>query len=301
MTDFKTLNMKSFFLGIMFLLWAPWALAIAPYMSADKLPDGSLAQVLDALQQKTEAAGLTTLGRYQPVGLPEYAVLVVSDPGVLKAIHNVGGSSIVGAGIRISVQTDGTVAYMNPDYWYRAYFRTAFAKAQPAVARLQAKLVAALGEGAGFGGDESAQVLPHYRYMQGMERFDSDKNLLATSKDFSTAVNSIRDNLARGVNHTAKVYEVVMADKKIAVFGVAMNDAQSGDGRWVYKIGGEDYIAGLPYEIYVVGNKTYALYARYRIAIGWPNLGMDHFARITDVPDEIRDTLRGVAAGEPSR
>jgi hypothetical protein len=270
-------------------------------MSADKVPAGSMAQVLDAVEQKTQAAGLTTLGRYQPVGLPDYAVLVVSDKAMLKAIHGIGGSSIVGAGIRISVQADGTVAYMNPDYWYRAYFRSAFPKAQSEVERVQTKLAAALGDGAGFGGDESAAYLPEYRYMAGMERFDSDKNLLATAKDFGTAVNTVRDNLARGVNHTDKVYEVVMADKKIAVFGVAMNDEQTGDGRWVYKIGGEDYIAGLPYEIYVVGNKTYALYARYRIAIGWPNLGMDHFARITDVPDEIRDTLRGVAAGEPSR
>ena len=298
MTDFKTVGMKSFWLGVLCLLWSPWALAIAPYMTAGKVAAGSLTQVLDMVEKKTVAAGFTTLGKYEPAGLPQYAVLVVSDSGLLKAIHRIGGSSVVGAGIRISVQTDGTVAYMNPDYWYRAYFRTAFGSAQSVVRQVQAKLADALGDGAGFGGDESAQDLPHYRYMTGMESFDSDKNLLATSKDFSTAVDSIRANLARGINHTAKVYEVVMADKKMAVFGVAMNDEQSGDGRWVYKIGGEDYIAGLPYEIYVVGNKSYALYGRYRIAIGWPNLGMDHFARITDVPDAIRETLRGVAQAQ---
>ena len=46
--------MKRLWFGLLLFIWAPWALAIAPYMSADKLPDGSLAQVLDALQQKTE-------------------------------------------------------------------------------------------------------------------------------------------------------------------------------------------------------------------------------------------------------
>ena len=291
--------MKRIALGLMCLLWSSWALAIAPYLSADKVQSGDVTHVLDAVEKKTVAAGFTTLGRYTPAGLPDYAVLVVSDKPLLNAIRQLGGSSIVGAGIRISVQSDGTVAYMNPDYWYRAYFRTGYARAEVAVRQEQARLAAALGGGAGFGGDESAQDLPHYRYMAGMERFDSDKNLLATSKDFNAAVTRVRENLVRGIHHTAQVYEVVMADKKIAVFGVAMNDEQNGDARWVYKIGGEDYIAGLPYELYIVGNKTYALYGRYRIAIGWPNLGMDHFARITDVPEAIRDTLRGVANDVP--
>ncbi|BBP05510.1 hypothetical protein TPL01_03310 [Sulfuriferula plumbiphila] len=289
--------MKRAFGMLWFLLWSPWALALAPYISGDRVSGGDVAQVLAAVEKKTGAAGFATLGKYQVQGLPQYAVLVVSDKGILDAIHRIGGSNIVGAGIRIGVQADGTVSYMNPDYWYRAFFRNHFTREQAAVKAVQARLGQALGAGIGFGGDERAAELPHYRYMAGMERFDSDKNELNTLPDFNTAVTTVRDNLAKGVNHTAEVYEVVMPDKKIAVFGVAMNDDNMGDGRWVYKIDGTDYIAGLPYEIYVVGNKVYALYARYRIALGWPNLSMGHFTRIADIPDEIRETMIGVAGG----
>ncbi len=279
----------------MFLLWSPWALAVAPYISADRVASGDVAQVLAAVEKKTEAAGFATLGKYQIQGMPQYAVLVVSDKGILDAIHRIGGSNIVGAGIRIGVQADGTVSYMNPDYWYRAFFRNNFVREQVAVKAVQERLGQALGVGAGFGGDERAAFLPEYRYMPGMERFDSDRNELNTLPDFNAAVTTVRDNLAKGVNHTAEVYEVVMADKKIAVFGVAMNDDKTGDGRWVYTVGGADYIAGLPYEIYIVGNKVYSLYARYRIALGWPNLSMGHFTRIVDIPDEIRATMGRVA------
>ena len=289
--------MKRAFGVLLFLLWSPWALAIAPYISGDRVAGGDVVQVLAAVEKKTEAAGFATLGKYRIQGLPQFAVLVVSDKGILDAIHRIGGSNIVGAGIRIGVQADGTVSYMNPDYWYRAFFRNNFVREQAAVKTVQERLGQALGVGIGFGGDERAAYLPEYRYMAGMERFDSDKNELNTLPDFNAAVTTVRDNLAQGVNHTAEVYEVVMPDKKIAVFGVAMNDDKTGDGRWVYKIDGTDYIAGLPYEMYVVGNKVYALYARYRIALGWPNLSMGHFTRIADIPDEIRETMIGVAGG----
>ncbi|WP_413437365.1 hypothetical protein ACFDAU_13225 [Sulfuriferula sp. GW1] len=284
---------------LLFLLWSPWALAVAPYISADRVAGGDVVQVLAAVEKKTGAAGLTTLGKYQIQGMPQYAVLVVSNKGILDAIHRLGGSNIVGAGIRIGVQSDGTVSYMNPDYWYRAFFRSNFVREQAAVKAVQERLAQALGVGAGFGGDERAAFLPEYRYMPGMERFDSDKNELNTLPDFNAAVTTVRDNLAKGVDHTAEVYEVVMPDKKIAVFGVAMNDDKTGDGRWIYTVGGADYIAGLPYEIYIVGNKVYSLYARYRIALGWPNLSMGHFTRIVEIPDEIRATMGRVAGTTP--
>jgi len=87
-----------------------------------------------------------------------------------------------------------------------------------------------------------------------------------------------------------------MADKKIAVFGVALNDPKTGENWFVKKIG-PDNIAALPYEIYVVNGKVNALYGRYRLALAWPNLGMGTFMGISDAPDEILETLTGVAGG----
>ena len=288
--------MKKLFAVLCMVLWTPFALALSPYMQASKVPGSDLKAVMAAVEGKLQAEGFSVVGRHTPGGVPGHGVVVVTDKGMLDAIRNIGGTAIVGAGVRVGVKSDGTVSYMNPEYWYRAYFRKDYPKAESAVKSLQEKLAKALGGGKGFGGDVDAADLPNYRYMIGMERFDSDKGELKTYSSFDAAVKAVQDNLAKGVAHSGKVYEVILADKKIAVFGVAMNDAKHGEGWWVKKIG-SDNIAALPWEIVIVNGKVSALYGRYRTALGWPTLGMGTFMGISDHPDTTAEMLTTVAGG----
>lgn len=276
------------------LLWSSLALAISPYVYGNKVAAGDIDAVLTTVESKLTRAGFQVAGKYAPPRLPGHGVVVVTHRDILKAIEHLGGASIVGAGIRVGVKSDGTVSYMNPDYWYRAFFRKQFRLAEKNVAAVQQRLERALGRGKPFGGEVAAKDLPDYQYMFGMEGFESDKNLLMEHLEFEDAVRTIQDNLAKGVASTAKVYEVIIPEKKIAVFGVAMNDPKEGEGWWV-KVIGTDNIAALPYEIYVVNNRVNHLFARYRIALGWPEVGMGTFMRIVEAPGIIRDTLRAVA------
>jgi hypothetical protein len=161
---------------------------------------------------------------------------------------------------------------------------------------VQTRLAKALGEGQGFGGDVAEGDLANYRYMFGMERFDSANSELKVHASFEEALKVVQENLSKGVGNTHRDYEVLMPEQKIAVFGVAMNDPKDGEGLWVNKIGA-DNIAGLPYELFIVGNKVYATYARYRIALAWPALGMGQFMGIISTPEAIRNTLVRVAGG----
>jgi hypothetical protein len=282
---------------ILLMLWAPVASALSPYLYGDKVSSGDVPGVMAQVEKKLEAEGFSVVGKYAPKGVGQYyGVVVVTEKGWLDAVRSMGGSTIAGAAIRVGVRSDGTVSYTNPEYWGRAMFRKQYSSAEGAVRAAEAKLKKALGAGKGFGGDEKADSLATYRYMAGMERFDSDKNELKSYGSFEAAVKAVQDNLAKKVNSTSKVYEIVMADKKIAVFGVAMNDPKTGEGWWVKKIGA-DNIAAMPYEIYVVNNKVNALYGRFRLAVSWPNLGMGTFMGISDAPDEILETLTGVAGG----
>jgi hypothetical protein len=281
--------------GSLLLVSSSLAWAIAPYILAEKLKPAETAKVAEDVEARLKSAGFQVLGRYFPKQLPDYGVVVVADDAILNDIRAMGGANVIGAGIRVGVKSDGTVTYMNPDYWYRAYFRGQYAKAEKSVRAVQEKLARTLGAGLGFGGNEDAEVLPKYRYIVGMERFDSDKNKLAEHVSFDQAVKTVRENLANGVAHTSKVYEVVMPEEKIAVFGVAMNDPVLGEGRWMAKIGAQEGIAALPYEIYVVNNTVNSLYGRYRIAVSFPNLNMAHFMRIVSTPNEIMSVLGAVA------
>lgn len=288
-------QVNKFLLYSALLLWTQACLAIAPYQQASKLAAADLPTQMALVEKKLQVEGFTVIGRHTPAGLPTYATLVVTDSALMETIHTIGGPGIVAAAIRIGVQSDGTVTYINPDYWSRAYLRGQFKAAQAAVKGVQQRLLKALGEGSAFGGDIAEADLANYHYMFGMERFDSANSELSTHASFEDALKSVQANLAKGVGATGQVYEVVMADRKLAVFGVAMNNPSDGEGYWVNKIGAE-HIAALPYELFIVDNKVYALYARYRIALAWPSLGMGQFMGIINTPEAIRNTLMRVSA-----
>jgi hypothetical protein len=274
------------------------ASAISPYFYGDKVSGNSTQAVASVVEGKLKGAGFKVVGKYFPKNLPSYGVIVVTDDAVLSEIGQLGGNAILGAPIRVGVKADGTVSYMNPDYWFRAYFRKNFAKAEGTTKALSEKLSKALGSNDAFGGDESAAKLSNYRYMIGMERVDSSKNKLGEHASYAEAVKTVRENLAKNVGRTAKIYEISIPDKKISVFGVAMNDDTLGDGKWLKTIQMEESIAGLPYEIFVINGEVLSLHGRFRIALAFPDVGMGQFMRISSLPNHIMETMTGVAGGK---
>lgn len=269
--------------------------AVSPYIQGNSVAGGNVQAVATVVEAKLKNGGFKVVGKYFPKDLAGYGVVVATDDAMLNEVGSVGGYAVLGAAIRVGVKADGSVAYTNPDYWYRAYFRKSFDKKEAAVKALQARLQTALGAGKGRGGDEDSSNLANYRYMIGMERVDSHKNKLAEYGSFAEAVKAVRDNLARGAGKTSKVYEIVLADQKLAVFGVAMNDGENSDGNWLKKIEMQDSIAGLPYEIYVIDNEVGAPHGRFRIALAFPDVGMGQFMRISSLPNVIIETMSSVA------
>lgn len=278
----------------------PHALALSPYVRGEKVECAEITGCVSRVEQKLKGSGFTVLGTHYPRGLEQFAVIVVTDKTWLGAIRALGGSAIVGAGIRIGVKADGSVSYINPEYWYRAYFQKKFERQHVAVQALSRRLAKTLGDQGFFGGQVPAVDLAKYRYMIGMESFDSDKSNLYTHPSFDIALNTVRQNLAKGMNHTSKVYEVVMPELKLAVFGVAMNGPASGEQHWV-KQNGVENIAALPWEVFIVNGRVYALYGRYRTALAWPTLGLGDFMRISDHPDTVQAMLTAVAGGRDER
>ena len=286
--------MKKTIAGFALAFAAFAAHALQPYVTGTKLACGDLKACTTAVEQKLTAAGFTAIGVHAAKGLPKQATVVVTDAGLTEALKGIGGTAVVGMPIRVGVKADGTVSYLNLEYWQRAFLRKDYGKAEAAVKATAGKLEQALGTGAAFGGDVPAEDLAKYRYMFGMERFDDDKNTLIEHKSFEDAVKIVQDNLAKGVKGTGKVYELVLADKKIAVFGVALNDAEYGEGWWANKIGA-DHVAALPWEVFVVNGKVMGLYGRYRTALAWPSLGMGQFMTIANHPDTTKAMLDAVA------
>lgn len=286
--------MIRFFALLVLCAMSSAASAISPYIYGDKVGGENVQAVASSVEEKLKNAGFKVVGKYFPKKLPTHGVVIVTHNALLKEIGDLGGNAVVAAAIRVGAKSDGTVSYMNPDYWHRAYFRKNFAQAEPTSKSIGEKLSKALGKQTAFGGDESATKLADYRYMVGMERLDSYKNKLAEHESYAEAVKTVRDNLAKNASQTARIYEIAMPDRKIAIFGVAMSE----ENTWLKSIQREESIAALPYEVFVINGEVHSLHGRYRLALAFPDVGMGEFMRISSVPKKIIGTMTSVAGGK---
>ena len=174
---------------------------------------------------------------------------------------------------------------------------------------VSAKLKAALGAKLTFGSegiDEKDLAAGTYTYGMFMPNF-YQLNELNKFPDYKTAVATIEKNLAAGKGGTKKVYRVNMPGREISVFGVGIitgdgvNKGRKDTDKEVMTI--VDYkelkhTAYLPYEIMVEGNKAYALRARFRIAVYFPDTSMagkHGFTKIMSSPRGIKYALEVVA------
>ena len=233
---------------------------------------GDIAQKLDDTKAALTKAGFTVAGSYSPY--PGAAVIGVTDDELRSnaARSEYGG---FGAAMRVAVtkvKDQVQVSYTNPLYVANAYRMAGDLK------DTAAKLQAALGRVEEFGAEGLAPAkLRKYHYAFGMEYFN-EPNTLASYGSYEEAVKAVEAGLAAGKQGVTKVYRVDVLGKKETLFGVAMKG--EGDNKYMddkYIMSEIDFkdiksTAHLPYDILVSDNKVYAQYARFRIAISFPDL-----------------------------
>lgn len=271
-----------------------------PFVLASKGP-GDLAQKLEAAKAALTQAGFTVAGSYSPY--PDAAVIGVTNDELrstaAKSEH--GG---FGAVMRVSVtkvKDQIQVSYTNPPYLANAYrmagdLRDTAAKLQAALGRIEEFGAAGL----------TPAKLRKYHYTFGMEYFD-EPNTLASYGSHEEALKAVEAGLAAGKQGVSKVYRVDVTGKKETLFGVAMKG--EGDNKYMddkYIMSEIDFkdvksTAHLPYDILVSDNKVYALYARFRIAISFPDLSMmgaNSFMNIMKAPEAMRAGLALTVGGK---
>jgi hypothetical protein len=274
---------------------------LKPFVLAYKGPGDQAAKV-EEVKKALTANGFQVVGSYTPY--PGTTIIAVTNDELKRtaAQSEHGG---FGAAMRVAVVKAGNdvqVSYTNPAYWANAY------RMKNDLAGVSAALEKALGRVEEFGAKGlSASKLRKYHYMMGMEYFD-EPSVLAEYKSYEEGVKTVEANLAKGVAGVTKVYRIDIPGKQETVFGVAMKGKTEAD-----KYMDDKYImseidfkevksaAHLPYEILVSGNKAYALYARFRIAVSFPDLSMmgkNSFMNIMKSPEAIRKALTLAAGGE---
>ncbi|WP_246540684.1 hypothetical protein [sulfur-oxidizing endosymbiont of Gigantopelta aegis] len=170
-----------------------------------------------------------------------------------------------------------------------------------------ASLKSALGEQMAYGAEKglSADDLQGYHYMFGMPYFD-EPDLLSDHGSYDKAMASINAALAAKKGGVSKVFQVDIPGKQRSIIGVAMTDGMSNDATIMKEVDFMDTrsTAHLPYEMIVAEDgKVYALSAKFRIAMNFPDLSMagsNSFMGIMASPDAIKKAL-SAASGKSQK
>ncbi len=292
------MNYRSLLLSALLLLDATSAYAsdalLKPFVLASK-GAGTVAEKTTQVKTALTGAGFSVVGEYSPYAGANIIVVTNDELKRNAAASEFGG---YGAVQRVSITEAGKevqVSYTNPVYMANVY------RMKGDLNEAAVTLAGALGKVEEFGAQGmSAKQARKYHYTIGMEYFD-EPSVLAEYGSYEEAVQAVDAKLSNNKNGVSKVYRVDVPGKQESVFGAAMKD--SGDSKYMddrFIMSEIDFrelksTAHLPYEVLVSGNKVYALYARFRIAISFPDLSMmgkNSFMNIMKTPEAIRKALQ---------
>ncbi len=265
---------------------------------------GQFDKAIPALSEQVENnltnAGYEILGSYHPENKDTLFVLCYTsnslkqlslqfpDRGPLAAVMKVGF---------IRTQGKTILSIVNPEYMFLAYYGQQL-NGHEAALKAQSEeitnLFGKMGKLTPFGGMVEQKRLVHYHYKMLMPYFD-DPDELATFDSFEEGLRIIQKNLSARKGNTQKVYQLIFPKQKIAVFGVALLNPETGEADFLPTIG-ENHIAAMPYEIILQGKNATSLAGKYRIALYWPELGMGTFMKIIKTPGRIEDALQALTS-----
>jgi hypothetical protein len=256
---------------------------------------GTVAEKTEQAKSALTGAGFSVVGNYSPYADAQILIVTSDDLKKNAAASENGGFGAIQRVAITKMKDDVQVSYTNPVYMANAYRMKGDLKGTAAA------MEKALGKVEEFGakGLTAAQVRK-YHYTVGMEYFD-EPSVLAEYGSYDEAVKAVDAKLTSNKNGVSKIYRVDIPGGKESVFGVAMKG--SGDNKYMddrFIMSEIDFrdpksTAHLPYEVLVSGNKVIALYARYRIAINFPDLSMmgsNSFMKIMETPEAIRLVLQ---------
>ncbi|MBT3207842.1 MAG: hypothetical protein HN704_08730 [Bacteroidetes bacterium] len=251
--------------------------------------------VKNALSQK----GFETIGEYHPGNNKNLYVIAFSSKQLQSIVLKKKDRGLMASVIKVGFYLEKgnlEISLLNPMYIFHAYLMEEIKPIENELKIIDKDIKDALKRinpnFVEFGGDSEIEDLWEYQYMFGMPYF-TDPIELREFNSFEEGLKTIRANLDKKPENTAKVYEIVIPEKKVAVFGIAMLDTEIGESKYLPTIG-EKHTAAMPYELILQDNEASMLNGRYRIALHWPLLSMSTFMQIVNTPGNIEDTFEKI-------
>ncbi|WP_372648701.1 hypothetical protein [Draconibacterium sp.] len=254
--------------------------------------DEGIAKIKSALSE----SGFRVIGDYHPAQSENLAVVCYTHPKLEEIALGFSDRGALASALKIGLKKQGetlNISMVNPMYLFYAYFVDGVDKQEDALRKISDQAIEAMQKigtlKEPFGGTLEKNKLQKYHYKLMMPYF-TDVEELRTFDSFDEGLKTIRQNLEAGKGETEKVYELAYSDKNVAVWGVALKNAEDGEAHFLPIIG-DEHVAAMPYEIILQGKTASILPGKYRIALHWPELTMGTFMKIMSTPGDIKTTM----------
>ncbi len=221
-----------------------------------------------SVKAKLGKAGFKVLATYSPAEKQNIEVVIFTNKKLTAlASQKTRGFAAIQ---RVMVDSNAkTVRLTNPTYWLKAFMQSDY---KPGVdTAVKKSLEKALGKLTATKDLLEESELAKYHFMMAMPYYEDMLELKkgATVKDKN------------------KLFEVKLANGSTLV-GVKMSKNTE---NFIDKIGVENAIL-LPYTVLIEDGTTYALHAKYYLALSYPLLSMGQFMGISSIPDAIERKLK---------
>ena len=270
---------------------------LSPYTGV--YASGNMTDVSSKVEAALQDGNFEVIGKYNVAGHKNLEVICFTRADLKKTSSFFDDRGALASVLKIGIREDAgkiEVSLTNPVYMFYAYFGDDYKDQAPALKKIDkdAKdiLVNTFGALTNFGGELEVENLKEYHYKVMMPYFD-DPEVLEEYDSFEKGLEFIRKKIAASGKDIQSVYEVVIPEKQMAVFGIGILHPEVGEGVFLPIIG-ERHISAMPYEIILQGNEVSMLQGKYRLALYWPELTMGEFMKIMSTPGDIEEVMESI-------
>ncbi len=261
---------------------------------------GSITEVQKGINNALISEKFEIIGTYHPAKDTNLMVIAFTRQDLIDITLKFDQKGLMAGIMRVGLVRSGDrieISLLNPEYLFYAYLRDDSKEVEIELNQISLDVKSALAEIA----EEfepfvisslSERELKEFRFLVRNPGFNDTIKLMEFDS-FENGLDIIRDNLQARKEGTFKVYEIVISERKLAVFGIGLQDPRKGEANFLKQLG-VSHLAALPYELILIDKQALILHGKYRFPLYWSDLSMAEYRKIYKTPRDIEETMKSI-------
>jgi hypothetical protein len=261
---------------------------------------GTLDEIKQNITRALKSENFEIIGSYHPAKDTNLMVIAFTRQDLIEITTKYNKRGLMASIMRVGLICNGDtieISLLNPEYIFYAYLKNGVKKNEIELNQISLDVKIALNQiSTEFKpfiiSSLSERELQEFKFLVRNPGFD-DMLVVMEFSSFESGVETIQKNLQARKDGTFKVYELIFNDKKIALFGIGLQDPRKGEANFL-KLLGVTHLAALPYELILVGNNALILQGKYRFPLYWSDLTISDYRKIYKTPRDIEETMKSI-------